>query len=152
MDQNALPYNNIFTVEDRKKIIAQTMRELRKAKGFSQKEVAAQVEISQATYSAYERGRNEPPAEILVRLSYVFNCPVDVLIQRDRLYRNAGDALKMFAATQAQIVELEAALASGEQDNPAVRNMLAALKKMLGMMEQTMQRADIAQALDEPLD
>lgn len=152
MDQNALPYNNIFTVEDRKKIIAQTMRELRKAKGFSQKEVAAQVEISQATYSAYERGRNEPPAEILVRLSYVFNCPVDVLIQRDRLYRNAGDALKMFAATQAQIVELEAALASGEQDNPAVREMLAALKKMLGMMEQTMQRADIAQALDEPLD
>ncbi len=152
MDQNALPYNNIFTVEDRKKIIAQTMRELRKARGFSQKEVAAQVEISQATYSAYERGRNEPPAEILVRLSYVFNCPVDVLIQRDRLYRNAGDALKMFAATQAQIVELETALASGEQDNPAVREMLAALKKMLGMMEQTMQRADIAQALDEPLD
>lgn len=152
MDQNALPYNNIFTVEDRKKIIAQTMRELRKARGFSQKEVAAQVEISQATYSAYERGRNEPPAEILVRLSYAFNCPVDVLIQRDRLYRNAGDALKMFAATQAQIDELEAALASGDQDNPVIREMLAGLKKLLGVMEQTMQRSDIAQALDEPLD
>ena len=59
MEEMQPKYNNLFTIEERKRIIAQTMGELRKAKGLSQKEVAAEVGISQATYSAYERGRSD---------------------------------------------------------------------------------------------
>ena len=94
MVQANAEYNNLFTVEERKKIIAQSMGELRKSSGLSQKEAAAKIGISQATYSAYERGRNEPPAEILVRLSHLYKCPVDILVQRDRHYRDAKDILK----------------------------------------------------------
>ena len=63
VEQNEVTYNNLFTIEERKKIIAQAMRDLRKRSGKSQKQIAAKIGISQATYSAYERGRNEPPAE-----------------------------------------------------------------------------------------
>jgi transcriptional regulator with XRE-family HTH domain len=67
--------------------------------GLSQKEVAALLGMTQATYSTYERGRTEPPAEILVRLSYLFKTPVDVIVQTDRTALTREDA-------QAQIDDL----------------------------------------------
>lgn len=151
MVQNEEKYENVFTVEERKLIIAQAMRELRKGKGISQKEAAGEIGISQATYSAYERGRNEPPAEILVRLSYLFDCPVDILVQRDRLYRTAGDALKQAAQLRAEIAELEKALVESDNENETAKTMLELLSKLNEALIQTAQRPDIAQAIDNPL-
>ena len=84
MENMLSPYESQFSADDRKQFIAESITQLRKAKNFSQKEVASWVGVSQATYSAYERGRNEPPAEILVRLSYLFKTPVDIIVQTDR--------------------------------------------------------------------
>lgn len=151
MEQNEAKYNNLFTVEERKKIIAQAMGELRKAKGLSQKEAAAVIGISQATYSAYERGRNEPPAEILVRLSYLFNCPVDILIQRDRLYRDATDALKQAEQYRAEIAQLENALSEKDGDNETAKALLDLMSKLTDALSQTAQRPDIIAGINDPL-
>lgn len=147
MEQNEVKYNNLFTIEERKKIIAQTMRELRKRSGMSQKEIAAKVEVSQATYSAYERGRNEPPAEVLVRLSYVFGCSVDVLVQKDRLYRNANEALMQLAQCQGELERVRAELAGNEE----AQALFDLLEKVSDIAMQTVQDTDIAQAIDNPL-
>ena len=151
MSQNEEKYENIFTVEERKRIIAQAMRELRKAKGISQKEAAGEIGISQATYSAYERGRNEPPAEILVRLSYLFDCSVDILVQRDRLYRSASDALKQAEQLRAEMAQLEKALAENEGENETAKSLLFLMDKLNEALIQTTLRPDIARAIDDPL-
>lgn len=150
MVQNETKYNNLFTPEERKKIIAQSIGELRKAKGLSQKEVAGEVGISQATYSAYERGRNEPPAEILVRLSYLFNCPVDILVQRDRLYRDASEALRQAEQYRVQMIQLEEELAKNGSDNETAKAMLELMKKLNEALTQTAQRPDIAKQISDP--
>jgi transcriptional regulator with XRE-family HTH domain len=144
-------YNNLFTVEERKKIIAQSMAELRKNSGLSQKEAAATIGISQATYSAYERGRNEPPAEILVRLSYLFKCPIDILVQRDRIYRDANDALKQAEQLKAKMLQLEEDFAKNGGENETAKAMLEVMKKMGEALVQTAQRPDIAAKLNDPL-
>lgn len=151
MMQNEAKYNNLFTLEERKKIIAQSIGELRKAKGLSQKEVAGEIGVSQATYSAYERGRNEPPAEILVRLSYLFNCPVDVLVQRDRLYRDASEAIRQAEQYRAQIAQLEEELAKNDGENETAKAMLDLMQKLSEALTQTAQRPDIAKQINDPL-
>ena len=152
MEQNVEKYNNLFTAEERKRIIAQTMGEMRKAKGLSRKEAAAVIGISQATYSAYERGRNEPPAEILVRLSYLFNCPVDILIQRDRLYRDASDALKQAEQYRAEMAQLEEALAENGGDNETAKALLALMGKVNDALTQVAQKAEFVKVINDPLD
>lgn len=144
-------YANIFTVEERKKIIAQAIGQLRKARGISQKEAAAIIGVTQATYSTYERGRTEPPAEILVRMSYLFNCPVDILVQKDRLYRDANEALKQAEQYRAEIAQLEAALGDKDGDNETAKALLELMGKLNDALAQTAKRADIANAINEPL-
>lgn len=152
MGQHEVKYNNLFTVEERKKIVAQTMGELRKAKGLSQKEVAAAIDVSQATYSAYERGRNEPPIEIIVRLSYLFGCPVDILVQKERLFRNAADVVKQAEQLTEEIEQLKKAMAENGGDNETAAKMLTLLEQLNNALSQTAQRPDIAAKIKKPLD
>lgn len=76
-------YNNLYDTTERKKLIATMLTEFRKVNGYQQKEVAELIGIKSQTYNAYESGRNETPAEILVRLSILYDTPIDILVQRD---------------------------------------------------------------------
>lgn len=76
-------YNNLYDVTERKKLISTMLTEFRKVNGYQQKEVAQLIGIKSQTYNAYESGRNETPAEILVRLSILYDTPIDILVQRD---------------------------------------------------------------------
>lgn len=151
MEQNATIYPNIFTTEERKKIIAQSMRELRIMKGLSQKEVAAALEISQATYSAYERGRNEPPAEMLVRMSYLFDCSLDILMQRDRLYRDASQAKQLAAQAEEAFAQLNADLIAQGVDNEGIKALMEMMGKLTDVITQTTNSPEIAEKIDESL-
>lgn len=53
---------------------------LRRAKGMSQSELAKQLQISPSAVGMYEQGRREPAAEVLVRLSQLFEVSVDYLL------------------------------------------------------------------------
>jgi transcriptional regulator with XRE-family HTH domain len=54
--------------------------ELRKAKGWSQAELAEAVEASRDIIGKYERGDNSPSIEMAIKLAQVFDVSLDYLI------------------------------------------------------------------------
>lgn len=60
-----------------------TLRELRKEKGFYQKEISAKLGVDRTTYSKWETGENEPSLEMLTKLAEVFDVSVDYLLGKD---------------------------------------------------------------------
>lgn len=136
MDNMLAPYECQFSADERKALMASTLALIRKDKGFSQKEVAAWIGVSQATYSAYERGRNEPPAEILVRLSYLYACKVDDLIQRDRLKKEYKDVQDMVDDLKAQVARYEEIMSRYTGGvSPEMRSLVDQLAELLNKVE-----------------
>ena len=60
--------------------LSQKITELRKQKGWSQKETAAKLGVSQAVLSHYEKGIRECGLDFLVKLSELYNCSTDYLL------------------------------------------------------------------------
>lgn len=145
------PYECQFTEDERKRMIGQTVTSIRKGKGYSQKEIAALLGISQATYSTYERGRTEPPTEILVRLSYLFDCPIDILVQRDRLARTNEDAQRQIDELRKQLQECEEQIAANGGNNPMAQAYLESMNALLLQVEQLNGSAAAAKSYEEPL-
>lgn len=98
-----LPYEKQFDVPTRKRMVAEMLGELRKAKGYQQKEVAEVLGISPQTYNGYEKGRNEPPIEMLVRLSFLYGIPIDILVQKDRMHAYDQSAMETVKALEREI-------------------------------------------------
>lgn len=59
-----------------------TMAELRKKRGFSQRKVAEDLQISQALLSHYEKGTREPRLEFVCRACDYFEVSADFLLGR----------------------------------------------------------------------
>jgi transcriptional regulator with XRE-family HTH domain len=62
------------------KIFAQRLKELRKSKGLSQKELAAVLHTTNSSICDWECERTEPNLESLVELSVYFNVSTDYLL------------------------------------------------------------------------
>lgn len=60
--------------------IGSKLTELRKKNGWSQEELANQIESSRVMIGKYERGDNSPSVDVLLRLAKVFNVSVDYLL------------------------------------------------------------------------
>lgn len=112
-------------------MVAEMLRELRRAKGFQQKEVSEMLHISPQTYNGYERGRNEPPIEILVRLSYLYDLPIDLLVQRDRLHKDSESAMVTFVKMEEEMAQIREKMKNspdaGIPQANAIMNMLQQL-------------------------
>ena len=134
MDELLATYKGEFTIEQRKIMTAQCLNELRRGKKLSQKEVAAFLNIPATTYNTYESGRTEPPIEILVRLSYLYGVPVDIIVQRDRTYKTADDVGKQMAEFKDQLAELDKQITEQGVDAPGVPEFMAALNKLADAM------------------
>lgn len=48
--------------------------------GFSQKQVAEKIGVSPSIVSGYETGERTPSTEVLLALSYLFQCSTDYLL------------------------------------------------------------------------
>lgn len=59
------------------------LKEIRKNKKFTQKDVAQKLNISQQTYSDYENGKSEPNIDVLKKLSKLFNISIDNLVDNN---------------------------------------------------------------------
>lgn len=149
MDYTEETYHGQFTVEERKAMTAQVLRELRKNKKLSQKEVAAYLNIPATTYNTYESGRTEPPIEILVRLSHWYEVSVDFIVQRDRTYRTAEDVAKMLEEYKAQLTELDKQIAEQGETSPTLLAFRDTLEQMVDALISCTQKAEVKQALDE---
>lgn len=63
--------------------LAKNIKQLRYIKNLSQDQLAADLGITRGRLGAYEEGRNEPPIELLIRLSEYFHIAIDALIKGD---------------------------------------------------------------------
>ena len=144
-------YKGEFTIEERKAMTAQMLREQRKSKKLSQKEVAGYLNIPATTYNTYESGRTEPPIEILIRLSYLYKTSVDVIVQRDRTYRTVDDVINQIAEYRKQLAEIDKAIEAGAEVTPAALTVRNTLVAVLNVLETQSQRDDARQILSEPL-
>ncbi len=66
--------------EDFRKAFGARLKELRKQKRWSQKELAAKVDIHFQQLNKYESGLNLPPAEMLIKLADALATTVDYLL------------------------------------------------------------------------
>ena len=64
------------------KDLPEKLQSLRKKYGYSQKQVAERLGVSPSIVSGYETGERTPSTEILLSISYLYNCSVDYLLGR----------------------------------------------------------------------
>lgn len=57
------------------------LRQLRKEKGLSMKQLGDVVGVGEAAISAYELGKNEPSLDVLCQLADYFNVSLDMLVR-----------------------------------------------------------------------
>ncbi len=57
------------------------LRELRKEKGISLKELGTAMGVAESTMSLYENGKRQPDYETLLKLAEYFNVTVDYLLR-----------------------------------------------------------------------
>ena len=62
------------------KDLPEKLKILRTKYGFSQRQVAEKVGVSPSIVSGYETGERTPSTEILLALSYLYNCSTDYLL------------------------------------------------------------------------
>ena len=60
-------------------VLAERIKRLRQEHNMTQGELAAKIGLHQKQISAYERGRNIPSTEVLIKLAEVFNVTLDYL-------------------------------------------------------------------------
>lgn len=61
-------------------MLNENIRELRKAKGLSQEELAVRLSVVRQTVSKWEQGLSVPDADMLVAIGEVFDTPVGILL------------------------------------------------------------------------
>ena len=150
MDETQIKYNGQFTIEERKAMTAEALRELRKYKKLSQKEVAAYLNIPATTYNTYESGRTEPPIEILVRLSHLYAMSIDMIVQRDRTYRTANDVASQMAECREQIEALEKQIADSGNDASTISGLIEVIGKLTEAMTAYSQTEAAQKAINLP--
>ena len=72
-------------------MLSENIRNFRKAKGLSQEELAAKLNVVRQTVSKWETGLSVPDAELLVALSEVLETPVGVLLGETAALPQADD-------------------------------------------------------------
>lgn len=58
------------------------LKELRKEKGITQKEIAKELNITDRTYGHYETGKREPTIDTLINIADYYNISIDILVGR----------------------------------------------------------------------
>lgn len=65
-----------------REILAERLKQCRKERGLSQRQVAIFCDITEKTYQNYERMTREPKLEILIKIADYYNVSLDYLVGR----------------------------------------------------------------------
>ncbi|MCD7771672.1 MAG: helix-turn-helix transcriptional regulator [Oscillospiraceae bacterium] len=128
-------YGNMYTPQERKELIAINLKALREGNNLSRKEVAEAIGINIQTYATYERGRNEPPIEILLRLAMYYEVTLDFLVQRDNRAKDSLTMSKQLDGANQELSELSKALASKEMDTEQKEQLEDMIEKLSGLTD-----------------
>lgn len=75
--------------------IAQNIKYLRQLKNLSQEQLAEELKVTRSRIGGYEEARNEPPIDLLIRLSEFFHVAIDALIKGDLRKTNLEGLMKV---------------------------------------------------------
>ncbi len=56
------------------------LKEKRREKGLTQKQVADKLCVSESTICLYEKGQRKPSVDMLVKYAAIFDCTLDELV------------------------------------------------------------------------
>lgn len=71
------------------------IKSFRKEKGWTQKELAEQLNVSDKTISSWETGRTYPDLDSLIQLADLFDLTLDELIREDKkMIKNLDEKIK----------------------------------------------------------
>ena len=90
-------------------MLSENIRELRKAKGLSQDELAVKLNVVRQTVSKWEQGLSVPDADMLISISEVFETPVSALLGESAELPQA-DSLKAISE-KLEVINLQLAQA-----------------------------------------
>lgn len=88
-------------------MLSENIRNFRKAKGLSQEELAAKLNVVRQTVSKWETGLSVPDAELLVALSEILKTPVGVLLGETAALPQADDIKAIAEKLKASIYCLQ---------------------------------------------
>lgn len=126
-------YGYAFSKAERKEIISRAIKALRIENGLTQKEVAELIKTSYQNYQAYESGKNEPPAEMLVRLALLYDESLDTIMQRDRTQKHTDEENEILTFYAKQIQDLRRRLDNADEETQIL------LKGMITQAEKTLE-------------
>ena len=66
------------------------LKQLRTQNGFTQKDVAKQLNVTTQCYQGYESGYRQPTPEMLCKLADIFEVSVDYLLGRETAQKNTA--------------------------------------------------------------
>lgn len=128
-------YGNLFDISERKELIGEMLRIFRKESGLTQSQIANLIGIKPVTYSTYENGTRETPAEILVRLSILYGIPTDILLQKNRLSKDTFAAQNQIDAMNSELRELKDIITNPDSElNPDFTDMIKAMTEAFSKM------------------
>ena len=102
------------------------LKNLRKDKNLTQKQVATELNIATPTYNHYESGRYEPDLKTITKLADYFGCSIDYLLghqTKGLIYTNdltetqSAFVKKVITLDDSTINKLEGALIRIEEEN-----------------------------------
>ncbi|EOO12773.1 helix-turn-helix domain-containing protein [Bacillus cereus] len=77
------------------KTFGNIIRDLRKQKGITQKELAQSLQLSESTIGMYERNERQPDYNTLIRIADYFNVSTDFLLGRDFNVTEDGNKIEL---------------------------------------------------------
>lgn len=120
------------------------LRELRKAKGLSMKELGAIIGVAESTVSQYENGKRQPDFETLLLISEYFDVSVDYLLRGNHVLpegdtfntRDQRDIAKDLAAFKDTLENGEGLMFDGDpMSEEAKASILAAIETGLRVVK-----------------
>ena len=120
------------------------LRELRKARGLSLKEVGAVIGVAESTMSQYETGKRQPDLETLLQLSEYFDVTVDYIVRgsavpednHEMSKRDERDIAKDLAAFKDTLENGEGLMFDGDpMSEEAKASILAAIETGLRVVK-----------------
>ena len=131
------PYNCNIDNNKRKELFAEALYKIRKSRGITQTEMSEALGISQQAYYAYEKGKSEPSLENLVRISFILNCSIDLLLQKNNLIGDEKDQLEYAKKFAEEIRALEGNEKLQQSEN--LSSTLKALKELVKVATKTLE-------------
>lgn len=89
-------------------MLSENLKNLRKSKGYSQEQLAVQLNVVRQTISKWEKGLSVPDAQMLMEIAELFDVSVSDLLGKDMPFESKKDVLEVIAEELAKRNELMA--------------------------------------------